>query len=226
MSPVNHLSSKPRLAVAAIGLLSALMLGACGGSSGPQLARPSSDTAPNNASPPKSVTARRLRPSAPGGLRPGTPVSPGFTGVRAFANRRVGFGITDLPQAGDGTYPVATSDSGKTWRTDGPVLHIPAAQGPVAVGQTGVLGPKIYFAWCGACNMVIDVTPDAGKHWWRTFMPGLVLAVIGGADARAGLTAIIEGPTNSPTGRGASLWAYLSTDGHRWSYKYSLNAVS
>jgi len=141
-----------------------------------------------------------------------------------FANHRVGFAITDLPQAGDGTYPVATSDSGKTWRTDGPVLHVPAAQGPVAVGQAGVLGPKIYFAWCGACNMVIDATPDAGKHWWQTFMPGNVLAVIGGTDPRAGLTAIVEGPTSAPNGRGASLWAYLSTDGRRWTYKYSLNA--
>jgi hypothetical protein len=143
-----------------------------------------------------------------------------------FANHRVGFAITNLPQAGDGTYPVATSDSGKTWRTDGPVLHAPAAQGPIAVGQAGVLGPQIYFAWCGACNMVIDVTPDAGKHWWQTFMPGNVLAVIGGTDPRAGLTAIVEGPTSAANGRGASLWAYLSTDGRRWTYKYSLNAVS
>lgn len=143
-----------------------------------------------------------------------------------FANRRVGFAITDLPQAADGTYPVATSNGGRTWRTDGPVLHVPAAQGPIAVGQAGVLGPKIYFAWCGACNMVIDVTPDAGKHWWQTFMPGDVLAVIGGTDPRAGLTAIVEGPTSAPNGRGASLWAYLSTDGRSWTYKYSLNAVS
>ena len=41
-----------------------------------------------------------------------------------------------------------------------------------------------------------------------------------------GLTAIVEGPTSAPNGRGASLWAYLSTDGRRWTYKYSLNALS
>jgi hypothetical protein len=202
------------------------MLGGCGASSAPHATRPSSTTTPANLSPAKTVTARRLRASAPTGLRPGTPVSPGFDGVRVFANRRVGFAVPNLPQAGDGTYPVATSDSGKTWRTDGPVLHIPAAQGGVAVGQAGVLGPKIYFAWCGACNMVIDVTPDAGKHWWQTFMPGDVLAVTGGTSPRDGLTAIVEGPTRAPNGRGASLWAYLSTNGRRWTYKYSLNAVS
>ena len=57
-------------------------------------------------------------------------------------------------------------------------------------------------------------------------MPGDVLAVIGGTDPRGGLTAIVEGPTSAPNGRGASLWAYSSSDGRRWTYKYSLNAVS
>lgn len=227
MSSVDNRSPlTPRRPLAAIGLLCSLLLAACGASSAPHAASRSSTTAPNNASPPKTVTARRLRPSAPTGLRPGTPVGSGFTGVRVFANRHVGFATTNLPQAGGGTYPVATSDSGRRWRTDGPVLHIPAAQGSVAIGQAGVLGPKIYFAWCGACNTVIDVTPDAGKHWWQTFMPGNVLAVIGGSDPRAGLTAIIEGPTSASNGRGASLWDYLSTNGRRWTYKYSLNAVS
>lgn len=202
-----------------------LVLAACGASSTLRSARLSSATASSDASPPKAVTARRLRPSAPAGLRPGTPVGSGFTGVRVFANRRVGFAVTNVPQAGGGTYPVATSNGGRTWRTDGPVLHIPAAQGAVAVGQAGVLGPRIYFAWCGACNTVIDVTADAGKRWWQTLMPGIVLAVIGGSNPRAGLTAIIEGPASAPNGRGASLWVYLSTDGRRWTYKYSLNAV-
>jgi hypothetical protein len=213
-------------AVRAICLASCLVLSACGASSAPDTTRSSSATAPNGSSPPKTVTARRLRPAAPGGLRPGTPVSHGFAGVRVFANRLAGFAIAELPRAGDGTYPIATSDGGKTWRTAGPVLHIPAAQGPVAVSQTGVLGRRIYFAWCGACNMVIDVTPDAGKHWWQTFMPGEVLAVLGGSNARAGLTAIVAGPTSAPNGRGASLWVYLSTDGHRWTFNHDINAVS
>lgn len=217
---------RPAPASVAIALLCALAIGGCGAYSSRTVARQPARTAPNDASPPKTVTARRLQPSAPGGLHPGTPVGAGFSGVRAFANRRIGFAITDVSKAGDGTYPLATADGGKTWRTDGPVLHTPAAQGPVAVGQAGVLGPRIYFAWCGACNAVIDVTPDAGKHWWQTFMPGNVLAVLGGSEARVGLTAIVEGPTSAPNGRGASLWVYLSTNGRRWTYNHDLNAVS
>jgi hypothetical protein len=143
-----------------------------------------------------------------------------------FANPRVGFAAPALLQAGDATYPLITTDGGRTWRIDGPVLHIPAAQGAIAVGQPGVLGARIYFAWCGGCNMVIDVTPDAGRHWWQAFMPGEVLSVIGGPDPRAGLIAIIEGPTTAANGRGASLWVYLSTNGRRWTYRYSMNAVS
>jgi hypothetical protein len=153
-------------------------------------------------------------------------VGSNFSGVRVFANRRVGFALSDIPPQGGGTYPVATADGGRTWRTDGPVLHVPAAQGPLAVDQAGVVGPRIYFAWCGACNMVIDVTPDAGRHWWQVFMPGEVLAVLGGSRGRAGLTAIVAGPTSAPNGRGASFWVYRTADGHRWRYDYSINAVS
>ncbi len=181
---------------------------------------------PAGASPPRTVISRRLRAAAPGGLRPGTAVSAAFTGVRVFANRRIGFAITDIPTAGDGTYPVSTANGGRTWRTDGPVLHIPAAQGAIAVGQAGVAGPKIYFAWCGACNNVIDVTPDAGGHWWQAFMPGQVLTVLGAPSAQAGLTAVVEGPTSAADGRGASLWVYRSSDGRRWTYSSSMNAVS
>ena len=214
------------LAVVAIGLFSGLGTGACGGASvrsGPTAA---AGTRSNDPAPPKVVTARSLRPSAPGGLGPGTAVSSGFTGVRVFANPRVGFAITELPRAGEGTYPVRTADGGKTWRTDGPVLHVPAAQGPLAVDQAGVLGPRTYFAWCGACNTVIDDTPDAGMHWWQTFMPGDVLAVLGGTNARSGLTAIVDGTRSTRNARGAWLWVYSSPDGRRWTYDRNLDAVS
>jgi hypothetical protein len=164
--------------------------------------------------------------AAPGGLRPGTPVNPAFTSIRVFANRRIGFAITDIPKAGDGTYPVSTANGGKNWQTDGPVLHIPAAQGAIGVGQAGVAGSKIFFAWCGACNSVIDITPDAGKHWWQAFMPGQVLTLLGTPYARAGLIAVVEGPTSAANGRGASLWVHISTDGRRWSYNHRMNAVS
>jgi len=93
------------------------------------------------------VQARRLRASAPGHLRSGTRVSR-FAGARVFANPRDGFAIGTLPRDLD-TYPLATFDGGKTWRTAGPVLHVPAAEGPVAVAQAGMIGPHIWYACCG-----------------------------------------------------------------------------
>src|SRR5438105_525570 len=97
---------------------------------------------------------------------------------------------------------------------------------PSGLCQAGVAGSRIYFAWCGACNDVIDVSPDAGKHWWQAFMPGLVLSLVGTPYAGAGLTAVVEGSTSDPSGRGASLWVYISTNGRRWTYNHSMNAVS
>jgi hypothetical protein len=57
-------------------------------------------------------------------------------------------------------------------------------------------------------------------------MPGQVLSVLGSPDTPPGLTAIVAGPTSAADGRGASLWVYLSTDGRRWTYNHSMNAVS
>jgi hypothetical protein len=185
--------------------------------------------APGIVTPPKLVTARRLRPPAQGGFVPGARVATGFSAIRVFANAQDGFAVADLAQkglGGPGTYPLRTSDGGRTWRTAGPVLHIPAAQGAIAVSQPGMVGPRILFAWCGACNSVIDTSSDAGRHWWQTFMPGQVLSVLGGASARNGLEAVVEGPTTDPRGRGASQWVYFSTDGRRWEYRYSMNATA
>jgi hypothetical protein len=94
------------------------------------------------------------------------------------------------------------------------------------VDQAGVTGSRIRFAWCGACNNVIDITPDAGKHWWQANMPGEVLSLVGSPHPRAGLIAIVKGPTPAADGRGASLWVYTSSSGRRWAYSRSMNAVS
>lgn len=216
-----------RLRVATpVAALLALMVCGCAASMSSTTARPSTDATPAGVTPPKTVSAYPLPATPFSRLRNGSAVGAGFTGVRVFVNRLDGFAIADLPQAGDATYPVATSDGGTTWRTDGPVLHIPAANGGAAVGQPGVAAPRIYFAWCAACNDLIDITPDAGKHWWAVRLPGQILSLTGGPYIHAGLTAVVEGPTTDPRGRGASLWVYLSTNGRRWRYEYSINAVS
>jgi hypothetical protein len=171
--------------------------------------------------PPKHLAGAGIRPSAAGELRPGTRVVATFTGVRLFANRRTGFAVTDLQYAGNATYPLATANGGRTWRTAGPALHLPAAQAPLAVDQAGVAGSRTWFAWCAACNTVIDATSDGGRRWWRTFMPGNVLSVVGGPSARNGLSAVVEGGA-----RGARVWVYTSRDGRRWTFDHSLSAVA
>lgn len=203
-----------------------MIVGGCGAARPSTTPRSAPAGATSRAAPPHTVIAYPLRPDAAGGLRSGSRVGAGFTGIRAFINRRDGFAIADLPQASDGTYPLATTDGGKTWRTDGPVLHVPAAQGAAAVEQAGVAASRIYFAWCPACNNLIDITPDAGRHWWAVRLPGQILTLVGTPYARAGLLAVVEGPTSDPRGRGSSLWVFGSTNGRRWTYRYTMNAVS
>jgi hypothetical protein len=56
-------------------------------------------------------------------------------------------------------------------------------------------------------------------------MPGHLLSLLGSPYARAGLIAVVEGPTSAAGGRGASLWVYISTNGRRRTYNHSMNAV-
>lgn len=162
--------------------------------------------------PQRTVQARGLRPSAPGSLRPGTRVSSRFAGGRVFANPQDGFAIGNPPRSVD-TYPLATVDGGKTWRTAGPVLHVPAAQAAVAVTQAGMRGPRMWFAW--GSSTVVDVTPDAGKHWWAAFLPGEVLTVYGASNLCGRLIAVVEPFTKRSK---PPLWTYVSTSGRRWIY--------
>jgi hypothetical protein len=172
--------------------------------------------------PPPVVIARRAVPSAPGGLRRGTRLPAAELGVRVFADGHHGFSLATVARREDGTYPAVTNDGGRIWRVAGPVLHIAAAQGALAVSEAGVAGPRFYFAWCrGAANQVVDVTTDAGRHWWQVFLPGSVLAVTGDGTPGGGVTAIVEGPTPAANGGGASLWVYRTANGHRWKYRAS-----
>ncbi len=147
-------------------------------------------------------------------------------GVRVFADRLHGFALAQTP--GGEMFPANSSDGGRTWHVDGPVLHAPAAQGAIAVNEPGVAGPRFYFAWPSGFDTVVDVSTDAGAHWWAASLPGLILSVTSNPSSTkpvGGLTAIVEGPTSDPTGRGASLWEYHTTNGRRWRYVSSLNAT-
>lgn len=180
--------------------------------------------------PPRVAHARHLRPSAPGGLRFGSRVpARDLAGARVFADGRHGFALTSVVALRGETYPVASGDGGRSWHVAGPILHIPAAQGAVAVTQAGIEGPHFYYTWAGGGNGVVDVTIDGGRHWWQVFLPGAVLSVTADQlEARlgGGLTATVAGPTPDPSGRGASVWTYHTTDGRNWRYRSSFDVTS
>jgi hypothetical protein len=176
--------------------------------------------------PPSRVAARRLLPSAPNGLPFGTVLPQNDLGIRVFFDRSHGFALATRLAGGVQTYPVASSDSGQTWRIAGPILHIDAAQGAIAVSAPGVAGARFYYAWDDGYNNIVDATTDAGRRWWQTSLPGAVLSVTTEAGTVRALIALVEGPTTDPARHGASLWSYRTTDGRHWQYLSSLNAVS
>jgi hypothetical protein len=99
-----------------------------------------------------------------------------------------------------------------TWRTDGPAVHLDAAQAPLAVIYAGAANRHTYFACCGA--QVVDATGDGGKHWWRTFLGDVVLAVVTRPSGE--LIAMAQTAANA-SGSRANTWVYVSRDGgHHW----------
>ena len=190
-----------RIAVggAAIGVVA---LGLAGGVAG------ASTRATAAATPPRVVRAGAIRRS-PHTRAPGAPVAAGdIAGQRVFTSAKNGFALASV---GEADYPVVTADGGATWKTDGPALHLHAAQAPLAVEFIGAVNRRTVFAWGG--GQVIDATSDGGKHWYRTvFTDGNPVGVVQGVSGH--LLAFI-GSSN-----GRTIWQYVSRDGGRtWHYQ-------
>ena len=161
-------------------------------------------------SPPATVTATQIPPSpAPTFLQPGKIVSSSKLGVRVFVNGKDGVALNTGQSLNGVSYPVDTVNGGKTWRIDGPELHVPAANGPDVVTQVGAGSPATYFAYGGPAGAnSVDVSADGGKHWYRAFLGGVVGAVV---DSNRELFAFTGAPG-----------AYYSKDGGRvWHYNKS-----
>lgn len=156
---------------------------------------------------PQTVTATLIsRP--PGTLRPGTHVSHADLGPREFPNPHVGFSLASVGQA---QYPAETVNGGQTWRTNGPALHLNAAQAPLSVVFTGASNAHTFYAFGG--GQVVDATGDGGRHWWRAFLGDAPIAVV--PRLGGGLVAFTQ-DANS-TGSGGVTLVYVSTDGgHHW----------
>jgi hypothetical protein len=207
--------SRTPLAAVATGLAILAIAGAelaLDGANGVERARAATTTV---APPPRTLGhLMRARPEA---VAPGTTVGEHdlFTD-RVFANSATGFALANDDQA---QYPVRTADAGQHWRIDGPQLHVDAADAPEGVGSVGLVGPRTYFAYGSS---VVDVTTDAGRTWWETYLGELVVAVVPGPGNR--LVAYVQQQLSN-TSTSAATRQYVSTDGGRqWRYSTSLGA--
>ncbi len=174
---------------------------------------PAPATAGSIPQPPRTVTASPIT-AQPGTVPAGTRVLSRNLGERVFLDDQHGFALGAVGQA---QYPAITVDGGKTWLTNGPALHVNAAQAPLAVSQIGVLNRHTYFAF-GA--QVVDVTNDLGRHWRRAFLGDIVMAVVPGGQGQLVAFAQKSLPGSGP---GAVNWQYVSKDGGRhWRYDANL----
>lgn len=171
------------------------------------------------AMPPLRLGARRLR-ARPGVVTVGTRVlGSALLTPRVFANARVGFALAD---DGSAQYPALSTDGGRSWRIDGPQVHVDGADGPEGVGYVGIAGPRTFYAYGSS---VVDVTTDAGRTWWESFLGELVMAVVPGADGE--LVAFVQQSAADSHASPAVTWQYVSRDGGRhWSYSTALGAIA
>jgi hypothetical protein len=171
-------------------------------------------SAASAAGPRKTVRASRIF-SRPGTLSPGTMVSSANLGQRVFTDALHGFALANT---GGAQYPAASADGGLTWKTNGPALHLNAAQAPLAVANIGAASRTKVFAYGG--GQAIDTTRDGGTGWYRALFNGLVMAVVRGGGGR--LVAFIDRSVN----RAGVTWQYVSRDGGRtWRYNPRVGGV-
>jgi hypothetical protein len=142
----------------------------------------------------------------PGTLAKGARVRAAALGIRTYVDARHGFALANVGQA---QYPAATTNGGKVWRTDGPALHLDAAQAPLAVASLAAANRRTIYAYGG--GQVIDATTDGGAHWYRALFDGLPMAVV--RNFRGHLVGFVDGtPTGSTKG---ATWQYVSKNGGR-----------
>lgn len=176
-------------------------------------------TAPHSISTPPATVGGTLIPKVPGALQPGHLVRPSTLGQRVFPDARHGFALADV---GGAQYPALAVDGGILWRVAGPPLHEDAAQAPLVVTQVGAADKRTYFAWGGpAGGPSVDVTTDAGAHWYRALIGDVVCAVVPTSNGHLMAFAQSAGSGNS-----ASTWVYVSKDGGKsWQYSTSLGGM-
>lgn len=171
--------------------------------------------------PPHRLTATRMR-ARPGAVARGTVVKPAdlFT-TRVFANLSpVGFALVNIDSA---QYPARSADGGRTWRIDGPQVHVNAADGAEGVQYVGVASPRTFFAYG---SQAVDVTTNSGRTWWETFLGELVVAVVPGSRSNELVAYVQRQLSSNSSSLAAPTWQYVSHDGGRhWVYSSTLGGL-
>ena len=159
-----------------------------------------------SASVPATTVPGTLITRHPGTLVKGSRVRASSLGIRTFVDARHGFALANVGQA---QYSAATTNGGRTWRTDSPALHLDAAQAPLAVVNLGAANRRTIFAYGG--GQAIDATTDGGAHWYRALFDGLPMAVT--RNFRGHLVGFVDGMATGST-RGTT-WQYVTKNGGR-----------
>ena len=204
-------------------LVSALSLGTACSSTGPRSHSasmlPSSPGTAASTTPAEDIAGSLMQGTSAGVYKPLTPgavVPSTELANEVFPDAQHGFALA-ITDGGQQTYPANTIDGGQTWRIDGPLLHLAAAQAAVAVTQIGAGDDHTAFAWTGGAGNVIDATNDGGQHWWTAFIGDSVVSVA--ADALGTIWVVASGsptPSRPPL---PPLWIYRSADGGaHWTY--------
>lgn len=115
------------------------------------------------------------------------------------------FGVALGHDPSGAVYPVQTGNGGRTWRTDGPALWVPAADAPLTVATVTAATRSLQYAYGG--GQVVDVTKGGGPTWRRATFPGTVTAVVPGTRRNTLVAYVIPGT------KGASPRQYVTTNG-------------
>jgi hypothetical protein len=158
--------------------------------------------------PAKTIHAQKLA------VRPETlPVGTRLPGSRIGISTYIGasFGVA-LGAGSQAQYPVQTGNGGRTWRTDGPALHIDAANAPFSVSTVSAATKKLQYAY--GSGQVVDVTSGGGPTWRSALFDGVVMAVVPAAGRKNTLIAFVDEATGSNQAK-ATTYQYVTRDGGR-----------
>jgi hypothetical protein len=140
--------------------------------------------------------------------------------TRVFADASVGFALASV---GDAQYPARSLDGGRTWRIDGPQVHIDAADGAEGVGFVGVASQRAFYTYGSSA---VDVTTDGGRTWWETYLGELVVAVVPGPRGNELVAYVQQQLDSNSSSLAAATWQYVSHDGGRhWVYSPTLGGL-